>query len=127
MMAKILVVDDDLSNADVIQLILEEQNHVVISVQNSDLVRDAVLSFTPDLIVMDILLDKCDGRQLCDAIKTNPKTMQIPILLITAMLESQALKMKCMADKVMFKPFEYTFLVRQVTALIKSATYPHVG
>lgn len=117
-MARILVVDDDLSNAEAIQLILEDQNHEVISVHNSDLVRAAVLCFIPDLIVMDILLNNADGRILCDIIKKDQKTMGIPILLITAMMESQSLAVDCLADMLMYKPFDYSNLLKHVDNLV---------
>lgn len=118
-MFKILVVDDDLSNAEAIQMVLEHQNYTVESIHRSDLLKPAIKSFQPDLIVMDILLDTNDGRDLCNSIKCNAETKHIPIMLITAMLESQVNSIQCEADAIMFKPFDYSRLNSKVRGLIR--------
>lgn len=117
-MSKILVVEDDLSNAEVIQMILEDQNFEVESICQADKLNATIKSFQPDLIVMDILLYNHDGRILCNSLKSNIQTMDIPILLITAMLESKANEMINLADALMFKPFDYRVLSRKVRELI---------
>jgi CheY-like chemotaxis protein len=117
-MTKVLVLDDDLSNAEVIQMVLEDQSFQVECIYHSDDLYTSIKAFVPDLIVMDILLDQGDGRELCDSLKNDPKTKDIPILLITAMLEAQALARKNLADILMFKPFDYDVLCRNVYQLI---------
>jgi len=62
-MARILVVDDDLSNVEVIQLVLQSQRHKVRSINHSAQIDFTVASFKPELIVTDILLDDGDGRK----------------------------------------------------------------
>ena len=61
-MSKILILDDDTSNAEVIQLVLEDQDFEVRSIHKSALLDAAIKNFGPDLVVMDILLDNDDGR-----------------------------------------------------------------
>ncbi len=117
-MSKILVLDDDTSNAEVIQLVLEDQDFEVRSIHKSALLDAAIKNFGPDLVVMDILLDNDDGRSLCDSLKRDVETMNIPILLITAMLESQAKAIASQADALMFKPFDYSKLTTTVRELI---------
>jgi DNA-binding response OmpR family regulator len=119
-MTKVLVLDDDLSNAEAIQMVLEDQSFQVECIHHSDELNTAVNSFVPDLIVMDILLDQGDGRELCNSLKNDPKTKDIPILLITAMLETQALAKKNLADVLMFKPFDYDVLCGNVHQLISA-------
>ncbi|WP_029283655.1 PleD family two-component system response regulator [Pedobacter sp. R20-19] len=117
-MAKILVVENDLSNAEVIQLILEDQYYEVACINEADLLIDTIQTFGPDLILMDIILNTCDGRDLCNALKENKLTKHIPILLITAMLESQAYAVVNKADAIMFKPFEYHKLKQQISNML---------
>ena len=117
-MAKILVLDDDQSNADAIQVVLEDQAFDVASIYRSDELGMAIKIYQPDLIVMDILLDNSDGRLLCNAIKADKQTSHIPVLLITAMLESQAVKIPNLADAIIFKPFDYSKLYQKVYRLI---------
>lgn len=60
-MARILVVENDLGNAEVIQMILIEEQHEVITIQRANLLAVTILGFLPELIIMDILLDNVDG------------------------------------------------------------------
>jgi len=118
MNSKILVLDDDLSNADAIRLVLEDCSFNVRSISLAEELSSAVQEFEPDLIVMDILLDKGDGRELCNALKTNQRTCHIPVLLITAMLETQAKRIFNLADDIIYKPFSYNKLYTKVASLI---------
>jgi len=117
-MSKILVLDNDQSNADAIQAVLEDQYFEVLSIIRSDDLENSIKSFKPDLIVMDILLDNSDGRMLCNAIKHDHETRDIPVLLITAMLETQAEKLPSLAEGIIFKPFDYDKLYHKVSHLI---------
>lgn len=116
--SKILVLDDDQSNAEAIQAVLEEQSFEVSSICSSNELMSSIQKFKPDLIIMDILLDMADGRTLCNQIKVGFQTAHIPVLLITAMLESQVLKVPNRADAIIFKPFDCSSLYRKVSRLI---------
>ena len=120
-MSKILVVDDDLSNAEVIQMVLECEGFQVERICHSDQIDPSITSFCPDLVLMDILLDADDGRNICNNLKSDRSTSHIPVMLITAMLESQVDNIACDADAIMFKPFEYTVLVNKVRKVLHSA------
>ncbi len=120
-MSKILVVDDDLSNAEVIQMVLESEGFQVERICHSDQIDPSITSFCPDLVLMDILLDADDGRNICNNLKSDRSTRHIPVMLITAMLESQVDNITCDADAIMFKPFEYTVLVNKVRKVLHSA------
>lgn len=118
-MSKILVVDDDLSNAEVIQLVLESEGFKVERICHSALLSPSVSRFCPDLILMDIRLDADDGRNLCNNLKNDNITSNIPVMLITAMLESQVSTIPCQADSVIFKPFDYMVLTNKVRAVLR--------
>lgn len=117
-MSKILVVENDLSNAEVIQLILEDQSYEVACINDGEYLNKAIHDFEPDLILMDILLNTGDGRLLCNALKKDRNTSHIPIMLITAMLEYQANSIVSNADAIMFKPFEYYKLSEKISSMI---------
>ncbi|GAA3956488.1 hypothetical protein GCM10022246_08020 [Pedobacter ginsengiterrae] len=117
-MARILVVENDLGNAEVIELILLEESYEVITIQQSNLLEAIIEGFSPELIIMDILLDNADGRILSNILKMQHKTCHIPILLITAMMESQALLVNCEADDLMLKPFDYMVLMRKIKTML---------
>ncbi|MCZ4223258.1 response regulator [Pedobacter rhodius] len=117
-MTRILVVDNDFSNADAIQMVLENLEYVVKSINQPELLKDTIEKFMPDLIIMDILLGNSDGRVLCDLIKADSKTAHIPVMLITAMMRSQANAITCQADSLMLKPFDFLKFAEEVHTLI---------
>ena len=110
-MAKILVVENNESNAEVITLILESNNFTVDCIGDSALVSDKLASFRPDLILMDVQLEKDDGRVLCDSIKNQS---DVPIVLLTALLPIEVSKVPCKADDIIYKPFEMQELIAKV-------------
>lgn len=119
-MARILVVDDDHSNAEVVQILLEEAGHEVVNIQLAARVWEVLTCFTPDLIVMDILLGQDDGRLICNLLKDDPKTLHIPVMLVTAMLESRVSAFPCSAEMIIFKPFDCGEMLGKVEVLIGS-------
>lgn len=120
-MPRILVVEDDLSNAEVIQQMLESEDFEVESINMPGLIGQSIDRFSPDLIIMDILLHTGDGRLFCNSIKENPDTNHIPVLLITAMLESEIPRIPCLPDAIILKPFDYRNLTRTVKTLLRSS------
>jgi len=117
-MPRILVIEDDPSNADVIQQILESEDFEVESIDGAEIIDESIDSFSPDLILMDILLPTGDGRLICNSIKENADTKEIPVMLITAMLESEIPRIPCIPDAIMLKPFDYQKLTSTVKKLI---------
>ena len=117
-MPKILILDDDYSNADAIKMVLEDQALDVQSICEAKKLKQTINNFKPDLIVMDILLDVGDGREICNQLKKDTQTRMIPVLLITAMLESDASSIPHLADDIIFKPFSYKTLQEKVANLI---------
>lgn len=71
-------------------MILEQENHVVKHLPDCDLMSPCIQFFSPDIIFMDILVGQNDGRVLCNMLKEDKLTKDIPVVLITAMLETQA-------------------------------------
>ena len=117
-MARILVVENDFGNVEVIRLILQEEQHEVITIQQSGLLAHTIGMFAPELIIMDIVLDNADGRLLCNNLISQTATSHIPVLLITAMMESNARSVACFADHLMFKPFDYSTFSNRVSFMI---------
>lgn len=81
---KVLIVEDDLLNRMFYEAVFEQRGYQMMAVDDGALVIDAVASFAPDLITMDIHLPHVSGRKLIRQILRNPDTAHIPILAITA-------------------------------------------
>lgn len=116
-MAKILVVDDSNDLLEVFTFFLKRKGYEVKSASSKDTVKSALSVFIPDLILMDVILDGGDGRELCKEIKE--KNKNIPIILISGNPEFLKDYEECKADAIIEKPFnlaEVTMKVNEVLA-----------
>jgi DNA-binding response OmpR family regulator len=78
---RILVVDDDELLQELVKIALEGEGYDVIQALTGGEMRQHIETFKPDLIVLDVLLPDADGRDLLAALKKDPKTTRIPVLL----------------------------------------------
>ncbi len=85
--AKILVVDDSRTQLSVLTKILIQQGYEVHGVLNGKLALDLLQSELPDLIFLDIQMPKMNGYEVCEKLKENDKTCEIPIIFISALNE----------------------------------------
>lgn len=135
---KILIVDDDENIAELISLYLTKECFDTKIVHDGESALEAHKSFQPDLILLDIMLPRIDGYQVCREIRTYSDT---PIMMLSAKGEvfDKVLGLELGADDYMEKPFDSKELVARVKAIlrrvkptsqsvpaanIKSVTYP---
>jgi putative two-component system response regulator len=81
---KILVVDDEAANLEVLRGILA-QTYVLAFAKNGDQALDAARRHQPDLILLDVMMPGMDGYEVCLALKADPDLRQIPVIFVTAM------------------------------------------
>ena len=84
----ILVVDDAPENIDVLTAILSPAYKVKAAINGEKALRIAESSL-PDLILLDVMMPEIDGFEVCKRLKENPKTSPIPVIFVTAMIESE--------------------------------------
>jgi CheY-like chemotaxis protein len=107
---KILIVDDDPDIVEVVQLILEGEGYLTQTATEGNNL-DRLLSFQPDLILLDILLSGSDGRAISQRLKSQETTKHIPVVLMSAHVSTPAILVECQADDFIRKPFDVnTFL-----------------
>ncbi len=100
----ILVVDDDQDILEVVRTILTDEGyHVQTSLNGACLQR--MESDPPDLILLDVLLQGEDGRELCRQVKGRDQTRQIPVILFSASVAANSTTAACGADDFLAKPF----------------------
>ncbi len=120
-MPKILIVDDDQLIADMIALNLEQVGYTV--ERAADGVRGQALAIQgqPDLIVLDLMLPKVDGFTVCQRLRRDDRTKDIPILMLTAMGQTQSKVdgFSAGADDYLTKPFEIEEMVARIRALLR--------
>lgn len=116
--SKILVVDDDINICELVRLYFEKEGYEVMTVYNGRKGIEAFSSFTPNIVVLDIMLPGADGWQVCREIR---KSSNIPIIMLTAKGETfdKVLGLELGADDYMVKPFEPKELVARVKAVLR--------
>ena len=122
---KVLIVDDDKENVDLIAYFLKPQNYQVITAHDGVEALRLVESENPDIILLDIKLPKMDGFQVCERIKKNHYSRFIPIIMITALkdLKSKIRSLEAGADDFISKPFENIELLTRVKSLLRIKKY----
>ena len=102
---KILIVDDDENIAELISLYLTKECFETKIVYDGESALDALPSFKPNLILLDLMLPGIDGYQVCREIRKNNNT---PIIMLSAKGETfdKVLGLELGADDYMIKPFE---------------------
>lgn len=112
---RIFIVDDDETIHDIINLIFEHD--FVHGVLKADGLENAILDFSPDIILMDIRMENADGRELCNLLKNNPQTAHFPIVLFSA-LPIDRYNLECHPDDVIEKPFDINNLAERINQLL---------
>lgn len=116
MSKKILIVDDDPDILDALQFMLEEEGYQVRATEKGDYAEQLPKDSTelPDLIILDVLLSGKDGRTIAQKLKSDQKTKQIPIIMISAHPTAEDSARRCGADDFLAKPFDIQILLDKV-------------
>ena len=112
---KILIVDDTVSNLDILEDLLHE--YIVLSSTNGQDALEAVNEEPIDLILLDIMMPDMDGYEVCKRLKSNPETKEIPVIFITAKDDEASIEKayKVGGDDYVRKPF----LPKELLARVK--------
>lgn len=115
---KILVVDDDSNICELLRLYLEKEGYVVKIVNDGVSAVNAFKQESPDLMILDIMLPKLDGWQVCREIR---KFSDKPIIMLTAKGETfdKVLGLELGADDYMTKPFDTKEMVARIKAVLR--------
>jgi len=82
-LAKILVIEDDLTFLDLLRVHLTSAGHEVLTAEDAALGLRAIIADQPDLIILDIFVPYLDGFELLKALRTDPATRRIPVIVLT--------------------------------------------
>ena len=106
-MPRVLVVEDDPDIAELIRHYLEKSGHTVEALASGAAVLPKVRADRPDLIVLDLMLPGLDGLMVCQALRSDPRTAAIPIIMVTARGEEadRIAGLELGADDYVTKPF----------------------
>ncbi|MEG0979315.1 MAG: response regulator transcription factor [Oscillospiraceae bacterium] len=115
---KILVVDDDINICELLRLYIEKEGFSVVLANDGEAAVAAFHEQKPDLVVLDIMLPKLDGWQVCREIR---KTSDKPIIMITAKGETfdKVLGLELGADDYVVKPFDAKEVIARIKAVLR--------
>jgi len=120
-MAKILLVEDNEMNRDMLSRRLQRKGYSVVMAEDGRQGVTMASSETPDLILLDMSLPLLDGWEVARRIKGDPKTRSIPVIALTAHAMSgdreKALDAGC--DEYDTKPVEFSRLITKIEAILK--------
>ncbi len=113
---RITVADDDSGILDAVGMMLEMEGYDV----NTTLNGNTVLTQTelPDVYILDIWMSGSDGRELCKKLKSEEKTKDIPVILISASNDLKRSAETAGADDFLAKPFEIDALLQKVAKVL---------
>ena len=117
---EILIVDDEPSIVVPIQFLMEQQGYSVLVAENGEDALDVIYKYKPDLILLDIMLPRIDGYEVCEIVRLNPEYRNVKIIFLTAKgREVEIAKGLALgADAYIIKPFSNTELVAKVKELL---------
>jgi DNA-binding response OmpR family regulator len=116
----ILVVEDSPTDMRLMTAPLREKGYQVVTAVDGEEALDKVAHERPDLIILDIILPKKNGFQVCRQLKTSPDTKDIKIVMLTSKSQDsdRFWGLKQGADEYMTKPFEDDALLANVAKLL---------
>lgn len=114
MPAKILVIDDDPEILNIIQLVLTQDGHQIVTSTNGKILNE-LPTMQPNLIMLDEVLCNEKGSDLCRQIKSNPETSGIPVIFLSALTGIANLADQAGAEAYLRKPFDIDDLNEVVT------------
>jgi twitching motility two-component system response regulator PilH len=117
-MATILIADDSPTALTLLQRILSPLGHRIVTAADGEEAQRALKDEPPDLVILDVVMPKLNGFELCRALKADPATASIPIFFVTSM-DREADRwwgLKQGADEYIMKPVDAGQLVEKVRA-----------
>jgi len=117
----ILVVDDERDIVELIDYNLTRAGYNVLKEYNGEAALSAARSCEPDLVILDLMLPRVDGVDVCKELRASEATAEIPIIMLTARTEEAdvVLGLELGADDYMTKPFSPRVLTARVRAVLR--------
>jgi CheY-like chemotaxis protein len=117
----VLVVDDNQQNLELLQAYLEDIDCETVPAHDGPEALEIIADSPPDLILLDVMMPKMSGFEVCKRIKNDPKTSDIPVIMVTALNEFGDIErgIDSGTDDFLSKPVNKLELVTRVKIMLK--------
>ena len=121
-MAVVLVVDDEPGVLDLVERLLKEDGHEIISARYGTLALRIMQEQRPDMVILDIVMPGTNGLEVCTLMRRSPGLCAVPILFLTKKdeIEDRITGYNAGADDYLGKPFDHRELQLRVRAILRS-------
>jgi two-component system phosphate regulon response regulator PhoB len=118
---QILIIEDEIDILNLINWHIRSEGYVTLTAQNGMKGLEAAVEHLPTLIILDLILPGIDGLEICKSLKRNPKTQNIPIVMLTAKGDEvdRIVGLELGAADYIVKPFSPRELVLRIRAILK--------
>ncbi|MBE9580578.1 MAG: response regulator, partial [Proteobacteria bacterium] len=117
----ILIVDDNLTNLDILQARLEAHNYKILTATDGEAGLAMAKEKQPDLILLDIMMPKMDGLEVCQHLRADSSLPFMPIILVTAKADPKDVVagLEAGGDEYLTKPVDHAALVARVKSMLR--------
>jgi DNA-binding response OmpR family regulator len=118
-MRKVLIVDDEPNILMSLEFLMKKKGYEVFIARDGEEALEIVDKSLPDLIILDIMMPKVDGYEVCQQLKSRKETSHIKVIFLSAKTKDEEIKKgyEMGADLYLTKPFSTRFLLQQIEEL----------
>ena len=119
--AKILIADDNPQNVELLEAYLSDFDCEIRTAFDGEETLEAVAEFAPDLLLLDVMMPRLSGFEVCRKIRTNPETKELLVLMVTALNEAADFERGVQAgtDDFLTKPVNKVELLCRIRSLLR--------
>ncbi|HSV26430.1 MAG TPA: response regulator [Sedimentisphaerales bacterium] len=118
---KVLVVDDNEQNLELLQAYLEDLDCCVLAARSGAQALEMIRQEKPDIILLDVMMPEMSGFEVCRQVRNDPDSKHIPIIMVTALNEFGDIQrgINCGTDDFLSKPVNRWELIARVKTMLK--------